>query len=87
MFKVPFFLSGMKLKYSSQHASNDSPSLKSTDASKQQRTDPSAQARAIQNRVIVLQEKWEKLNDLLSVRKTRLEESIQSQQVSYRIIH
>ncbi len=75
----------MKLKYSSQ-GPIDSPSNKpgarkqSTDISKQ-RTDLSTQARVVQNRIVILQEKWEKLNDLLSVRKTRLEESIQSQKV------
>ncbi len=72
----------MQLKYSTQ-ASSDSPSMKI--GSRKQSTDPSAQARVIQNRIIVLQEKWDKLNDLLSVRKTRLEESIQSQQVSYQL--
>ena len=74
----------MKLKYSTQ-GSIDSPiklgaRKQLTDVSKQ-RTDLSAQARVVQNRIVILQEKWEKLNDLLSVRKTRLEESIQSQQV------
>lgn len=46
-----------------------------------QRTDLSAQNRTVQNRVSALQENWDKLNDLLSQRKTKLEEAIQSQQV------
>lgn len=47
-----------------------------------QRTDLSVQSRTVQNRVNALREKWDKLNDLLSQRKTKLEEAIQSQQVS-----
>ena len=47
-----------------------------------QRTDLSVQSRTVQNRVNALKEKWDKLNDLLSQRKIKLEEAIQSQQVS-----
>ena len=71
----------------SLQASLDSPLMNSgarrdiSDVTKQ-RTDLTAQTRAVQNRVVVLKEKWDKLTDLLSVRKMKLEEAIQSQQVS-----
>lgn len=53
-----------------------------------QRTDLSAQNRTVQNRVVTLQENWDKLNDLLSQRRTKLEEALQSQQViHYTLIH
>ena len=48
---------------------------------KQSRTDLTVQNKTVQNRVSGLQEKWDKLKDLLSQRKTKLEEAIQSQQV------
>ena len=63
-----------------KYTSSDSPMMK-MGSRKQSTTDPSAHARVIQNRVTILKEKWDKLNDLLAVRKTRLQESIQSQQV------
>ena len=78
----------MKLKVSAAFGSpgaRDSPTMKAVSRFKsnvdKQRTDLSVQSKAVQNRIATLKEKWEKLNDILTLRKTRLEEAIQSQQV------
>ena len=78
----------MKLKVSAAFGllgARDSPTMKAASRFKsivdKQRTDLSVQSRAVQNRIVTLKEKWEKLNDILTLRKTRLEEAIQSQQV------
>ena len=46
----------------------------------------SVQLKAVTHRVNSLKERWEKLNALLSQRKIKLEEAMQSQQV-YRPLH
>lgn len=45
------------------------------------------QNKTVQNRVSALEEKWDKMKDLLSQRRTKLEEAIQSQQVKIFIDH
>lgn len=45
------------------------------------------QNKTVQNRVLALKEKWDKMKDLLSQRRTKLEEAIQSQQVKISIDH
>lgn len=79
--------SGLKLKVSAAFGSpgaRDSPTMKAVSRFKsivdKQRTDLPAQSKFVQNRIATLKEKWEKLNDILTLRKTRLEEAIQSQQ-------
>ena len=49
------------------------------------RTEGQLASKAIGHRVSQLQDKWKKLNDCATIRKTRLEEAARSQQVSWDI--
>ena len=70
-------LSAMSGKHQTQVAKAVSRFRMMTDKT---RGDLFSQTKAVTTRVTALKERWEKLHDLLALRKNKLEEAIQSQQ-------
>ena len=69
----------------SKGAESDSPATRAlrwkTSSTDKPRGELTVQLKAVTHRVNSLKERWEKLNALLSQRKIKLEEAMQSQQV------